>query len=203
MWPEKVFSSATYSSAVVLLPDVAANLDLFEQATGFNLGRFIGDLLRRRRRPFSRVALANRVIDLLDLGEEAIEACGERVPGAPERQVAAGSQEPVCLAVADRRIDPVPSRRGVDELERLGLAVPSLERRDVDLNRTAGQVAARPPRELRAHLDADHGKPRSSRGRVALPVAQPISSRRAPGSSAASVTRSSNSSSGYEGLAAS
>jgi hypothetical protein len=71
------------------------------------------------------MALADRVIDLLDLGEEAIEAGGERVPGAPERQVAAGPQEPVRLAVADRRIDPVPGRRGVDELERVRLALPS------------------------------------------------------------------------------
>src|SRR6266508_1868178 len=119
---------------VVLLPDVASNLDVFEQATGFNLGRLIRDLLWGRRRPLARIALPNCVIDLLDLGEEGIEASGERVPGAPERQVAAGPQEPVRLAVADRGIDPVPSRCGVDELKRFRLALPSLERRDVNLN---------------------------------------------------------------------
>ena len=44
-------------------------------------------------------------------------------------------------------------------------------------------------------------KPRSSRGRVALPVAHPISSRRAPGRSSASSTSSSKSRSGYDGRA--
>ncbi len=60
------------------------------------------------------------------------------------------------LAVPDRRIDPVPSGRGVDEVERFGLALPGLERRDVDFNRQAGQVAARSLHEVCAHLDADH-----------------------------------------------
>jgi hypothetical protein len=39
---------------VVLVPDVAPDLDLFEQASGLDRGRLIRDLLRRRRRPLSR-----------------------------------------------------------------------------------------------------------------------------------------------------
>src|SRR6266496_6618889 len=106
MCPENVFSSAMYSSAVPLLPDIAPDMDLFEEGARFDLGRLIRDLLRRRRWPLARAALADRVIHLLDLGEEGIEAGGERVPGAPERQVPAESQEAVRLAVADRGIFP-------------------------------------------------------------------------------------------------
>jgi hypothetical protein len=47
---------------------------------------------------------------------------------------------------------PVPSGRSVDELERFRLALPSLERPDLNLNRKAGQVGARPLREIRTHL---------------------------------------------------
>ena len=112
MWPEKgVEERDVLLGRVVLLPDVASNLDLLEQATSFDLRRLIRDLLRWRRRPLARVALADRVIDLLDLGEEGVEAGGERVLGAPERQVASGSQQPVRLAVAGPGIYPVPSGR--------------------------------------------------------------------------------------------
>ena len=64
--------------------------------------------------------------------------------------------QPVGLAVGDRWIDPMPSRRGVGERKRFRLALPRLEWRDVDLDREAGQVIARQLRELHAHLHADH-----------------------------------------------
>lgn len=70
----------------------------------------------------------------------------------------ARTQQPVSLPIADRRIDPVPGGRGIDEVERRRLALPRLEGRDVDLDRTARKVAARPLRELRAHLYADDAK---------------------------------------------
>jgi hypothetical protein len=57
MWPEKGAEERdVLLGRVVLLPDVASNLDLLEQATSFDLGRLIRDLLRLRRRPLARVA---------------------------------------------------------------------------------------------------------------------------------------------------
>jgi len=114
----------------------------------------------------------------------------------PEREVAAGSQQPVSLPITGRRIDPVPGGRGVDEVEGLGLAFPRFERRVV--------ISTGSPARLRRARSASCApistqttkRPRSSRGRVALPLAQPISKSRSPGSSSASSTRSSNSSFG-------
>ena len=84
------------------------------------------------------VALADLVVHLLDLGEERIEAVGERVQRAPEREVAAGAQQPVRLRVAQRsgRSSATPSRRRRGRSS--GVAVPRLERRDVD-RRPAGR----------------------------------------------------------------
>src|SRR5262249_8958489 len=87
-----------------------------------------------------------------------MEACRERVQRAPERQVAAGTQEPVSLGIADLGIDPVLRGRRVDEVERFLLTLPFLERQDVDLDRETDQVAARALRELRTHLNADDGE---------------------------------------------
>jgi hypothetical protein len=53
----------------------------------------VGHLLGRRRWPFPLAALADRVVDLLDLREERIEALRVSVAGAPEREVAAGPQQ--------------------------------------------------------------------------------------------------------------
>jgi hypothetical protein len=72
--------------------------------------------------------------------------------------VAAGTQEPVSLAIADRGIDPMPGSRRVDEVECFLLTVPLLERHDVDLDGETDQVAARALRELRTHLNADDGE---------------------------------------------
>lgn len=79
------------------------------------------------------MALADRLVDLLDLGEEGIEACRERVQGAAKSQVAARSQQPVRLSIATGGVEPVPGGRGVNELERPRLAFPILEGRDVEL----------------------------------------------------------------------
>jgi hypothetical protein len=78
----------------------------------------------------------------MDLGEERIEALGKRMECAPERQVTIAPQQPVCLAIPDRRVDPVPRRRGVNEIERSRFALPRLERLDVDLDGQARQVSA-------------------------------------------------------------
>jgi hypothetical protein len=51
-------------------------LDRFEQAAGVDRGRFVRDLSRRHRRPLSRVALADRVIHVLDLCEEGSKPVG-------------------------------------------------------------------------------------------------------------------------------
>jgi hypothetical protein len=64
-------------------------------------------------------------------------------------------QQAVSLAIPDRRIDPMPCGRGVDEVERLSLALPLLERLDVDLDGEARQVAARPFGEVGSQLHAD------------------------------------------------
>jgi len=49
--------------------------------------------------------------------------------------VVTGTQKLVRLAIAIRGIDPLPGGRGMDEVKRLGLAVPGLERFHVDLDR--------------------------------------------------------------------
>src|SRR5262245_44340583 len=100
------------------------------------------------------MGFTDRVVDLLDLAEEGIEIPWERVRRSPEREVAAGAQECVSLLVADRRIDPVPSGRCIDEVEALGFTLPILERLDVDLNRHPGQVAARNFCEVCSDFDA-------------------------------------------------
>jgi hypothetical protein len=72
----------------------------------------------------------------------------------PEREVPAGPEELVRLAVLDRGVEPVPRGRGVDEIEGMGLARPGLERRDVNLERQPGEVAPRLRGQVRAQLDA-------------------------------------------------
>src|SRR5207247_3357159 len=124
-------------SGVEGFPEVAPNLDVFEEAASFNLSRLVRDPVGRERRPFSRMALANRVVDLLNFGEEWIEAGREGVQSAPKRQVPARSEQLVGFAIANRRVEPVPSGCGVDEVEGRGLAFPGLEGRDMDLDSQA------------------------------------------------------------------
>src|SRR6266536_171378 len=74
------------------LPDVAPDPDVLEETAGLDLRRVVGHLLGWGRRPASLVALSDRVVDVLDLGEEGIEAGGEGVERAPESKVAAGAE---------------------------------------------------------------------------------------------------------------
>lgn len=53
------------------LPDVASDMGVFKQAAAYDLVGVVGDLLGLERRPFALVALADRVVDPLDLGEES------------------------------------------------------------------------------------------------------------------------------------
>jgi hypothetical protein len=107
-----------------------------------------------RRRPLARIALAKSFIDILNLGEERIEAVRECVLRGPERQVPSRAQQGVSLLVADLGVDPAPGGRGVDQVEALRLALPGLERRDVNLDRHAGEIATGHVGEPRAQLDA-------------------------------------------------
>jgi len=86
------------------------------------------------------------------------------VQRAPEGEVAAWTQELVCLAIPNDRIEPVPAGRGEDEIECSTLPLPLLERRDQDLEREAGEVAPRLARERFAELDAHDRKARLEEG---------------------------------------
>jgi hypothetical protein len=77
------------------------------------------------------------------------------VQGAPERQVPAWAQQPVRLAIANLRIDPVPRSRRVDKVEGLRLVLPALERSYVDLSGEACQVSSRDFSELASQFEAD------------------------------------------------
>ena len=61
------------------LPQVAAHFNVLEEAGRLELRSLIGDQLRRRRRPLAVPALADRVVHVLDLGEERVEAGREGV----------------------------------------------------------------------------------------------------------------------------
>jgi hypothetical protein len=104
------------------------------------------------------MALADLVVDGLDLREERIGVVGKRVLRAPEGELPAGSQHPMGFPVRSGRIDPVPRRRGIDELVRLVLAIPVLERDDVDVEWATGQGDARLLGEVRPQLHSDNGE---------------------------------------------
>jgi hypothetical protein len=124
------------------LPDVAPDLDVLEEATGLDFCRVVLDLARPKWWPLAGVALADRVVGLLDLAEERIEPFWESMGRAPERQVTTVAKKLMRFAIPDRRVDPVPGGGAIDEVERAAPAGPCLERRDMDLCRKAGQIAA-------------------------------------------------------------
>src|SRR5262249_58130326 len=128
---------------VLRLPEIPANVNPFEEAGRFDFRYVIRDPIGWRRGPFARVAFTDGVVDLLDLREERVVVDGKGVLRAPERELTGRSQQLMCLAVADRRVDPVPCGRGVDKVELVALALPDLERRDMDFGRHPGQVGAR------------------------------------------------------------
>src|SRR6266576_6599606 len=72
--------------------------------------------------------------------------------------MAAGPEQVMGLAVSDLRVEPVPRISGEDEVESPGLTLPLLERRRVDLESAARQIAACVRGELLAQLDADDGE---------------------------------------------
>src|SRR5439155_14412925 len=82
---EGVEQSDVLVSGVELLPDVPPHPDLVEETALLDLGGVIGHVRRPSRRPFAVPALADRVVDVLDLGEERVEPGGKRMLGAPER----------------------------------------------------------------------------------------------------------------------
>ena len=67
----------------------------------------------------------------------------------------AWAQEPVRLAIPNGRVEPVPTGRGEDEVERSTLPVPLFERRDVDLEWEPGKVAPCLARQSFTELDAN------------------------------------------------
>ena len=85
---------------------------------------------------------------------------------APEREPAAGAQDAVSLPVTQLGVDPMPGRRGEHQVERVGRALPRLERLDVDLDGQSFEVVPRALRELCPQLDAHDGEtPREQRTR--------------------------------------
>src|SRR5579884_1708166 len=137
------------------LPDVAPHLHVAEVAALDDPRRVVGHLVGRRRWAGLVVALADGVVDVLDLGEERVEARRKAVMGGPEREVTAGTQEAMRLRIADRGIDPVPGRRGVDEVEAARLPLPLLERAAVHLDVETRERSPRMRGERLAELDAD------------------------------------------------
>jgi hypothetical protein len=192
--PEKVSRRAMYSSAEYFvsqtyrrpwIPSKRAVASISAASSGTRSGGGGGHSPGR--------LFADGVVDLLDVGEERVVVGGEGVLGAPEGEMTGRPQQLVRLAVADRRVDPVPCGRRVDKVELVALVVPDLERGNMDLGGHAGQVLARVLGEAHTQLDADDGETTFCNGRVAFPVAQPISRSRARGRSSASSTRSSKS----------
>ena len=78
--------------------------------------------------------------------------------------MATWTQELVRLAIPNGRVEPVPAGRGEDEIECSPLPLPLLERRDLDLERKAGEAAQRLACERFAQLDAHDRKTRLEEG---------------------------------------
>src|SRR5215472_2865110 len=116
------------------LPIELLNDHDLERAAPFNLRAQVGHFSRPMEDRPGRQALADLVIDVLDLTEERVAVIGHDVLGSPHRKVPAAPQQCPGLAVLDPRIDPVPRGRGEDQVVAAGYAVvrrrwlPGLER---------------------------------------------------------------------------
>ena len=99
----------------------------------------------------------------------------------PNSEVPARADENVRLLVPDLGVDPVPGGRRIDKVEALRIGLPALKRRHMNGEWHSREVVAGGLREVLSRSTQTTEKPRSSSGRVALPVAQPTSNSRAPG----------------------
>jgi hypothetical protein len=179
------------------LPVEVLDVNDLEEPARLDLVLALLELAGPQPRSAGRNPLTDLVVDVLDLAEERVPAVWQHVLGVPEGEVTARRQRFPCPRVTDRRVDPVPGGGGEHEGEPLAdgrppVLEPSLDDLDVE----AGGVPASGCREERPALDTGIRNPRRASGRVALPVAQPTSSRRLPGTSPAIATTSSRSATG-------
>jgi hypothetical protein len=72
-----------------------------------------------RGRPFTVAALADLVVDILDLCEEGVEVLGKRVLRRPESQMPGGAQDGMRRRIRQGRVKPVPRHGGIDDVESL------------------------------------------------------------------------------------
>src|SRR6476469_8668213 len=70
------------------LPVVLLDLDHLEEAAGFDVVTVVVQLLRSWQYGVRRERLADLVVDLLQLREEAIAAVGDHMARSPQREVA-------------------------------------------------------------------------------------------------------------------
>src|SRR5215469_16997104 len=114
-----------------------------EEAAALDRRAVIG-LLARREVPGARWhALADLVVDVLELAEERVAVRGEDMIGPPDRQMAARPEQSPGLPVPDSGVDPVPCCRREDEVEMLQAGwLPVLECLPADLHeRILSQIA--------------------------------------------------------------
>ena len=99
---------------------------------------------------------------------------------AEQRHPPAGAQHVVRSPPADRRVDPVPRRRGHEDVEAPAAVVPLLERRRLDLDvREAGEPPAGERGHAGARLDGGHRAPeRGQRARRLAGAAAHLEHRR-------------------------
>ncbi len=119
------------------------------------------------RRAFGK-ALADGVVDLLDLGEEGVPAGREDVLGAPRCEVTSGPQRRGCELVALAGVDPVPGGRSHDCCELTARPGPVLEPGLDDLDGIARQVDAGLSSERVAGLDGRDVQPAADQGQGGL-----------------------------------
>jgi hypothetical protein len=100
------------------LPVEMADGDAGEQAGLRDLGPLVGQLTRPGKARARRQALADLVVDVLELAEERVAPGGDYVFRRPEGEVTTGTQQVPGLPVLHRRVDPVPGRRGVHQVKR-------------------------------------------------------------------------------------
>src|SRR5262249_60107969 len=110
-----------------LQPDVAVGVvpgfpvemaegDVAEQAGRLDLAPGVWQLARPDGHRSRRQPLAYLVVDVLDLGKERVAAVRQHVRSLPEGQMAAGTQQFPGSLVPDRWVDPMPGRRGEDQV---------------------------------------------------------------------------------------
>src|SRR5262249_20901332 len=154
-------------------PDPTSDAYVVEVIAALDLFPRVGDLLGRRGRPLHQ-SCADRLVALLDLGEEWIETGRKGVGSAREGKHAAGAKRRGRLRIADRGIKPVPRSGGKNDIEPLAAGLPFLEGcGDNPHQGKLRELAARDSCEVGAQLHARYPAFASGERQRRLPGAAP------------------------------